>query len=104
MSKREADPDDPMELVGIRLPVDDDSAIREMAECFAEEFVRLGHTPNDILGLFRNPFYGGPHEAYRVLGEETVCEMIDACWRVCQAFKDRRSPRPWGGINDVNCS
>ena len=69
MPKREADSEDPMELVGVRLPVEGDTALREMAECFAEEFIRLGHSEEETLGLFRDPFYAGPHEAYRNLGE-----------------------------------
>ncbi len=89
MSKREADPTDPMELIGVHIPTEGDTAVREMVECFAEEFIRLGQTPQEILGLFKNPFYAGPHQAYRVLGEEIVSGIIDAHWRVSQAFKDR---------------
>ncbi len=73
---REPDPEDPMELVGVRLPVKDETALKEMAECFAEEFIRLGHSVEQVLALFKNPFYGGPHEVYRNLGEEWTCKMI----------------------------
>jgi hypothetical protein len=76
MPMREADTDDPMELVGVRLPVADDQAMRDMAECFVEEFVRLGHTADELMRMFRNPFYAGVHQAYRVLGEAPIGELI----------------------------
>ncbi len=82
MPKREADPQDPMELVGVRLPVEGDTALREMAECFAEEFIRLGRSEEEILGLFKDPFYAGPHEAYRNLGEDWIREVIHKYARV----------------------
>ncbi len=71
-----------MELVGVRLPVADQAALEEMAECFAEEFIRLGHGPAAVLELFKSPFYRGPHEAYRQLGEDRIAEMIDRYDRI----------------------
>ncbi len=82
MPMREPDSEDPMELVGVRLPVPDDCALKEMAECFAEEFLRMGHSVKQVLALFKNPFYGGPHEAYRKPGEEWTCEMIKDYGRI----------------------
>jgi hypothetical protein len=82
MPRREADPQDPLEWVGIRLPTADDSALREMVACFAEEFLRLGHAPHDVLALFRDPFYAGPHEAYRRLGESRIRETIETYHRL----------------------
>jgi hypothetical protein len=76
MPMREADTDDPMELVGVRLPVPDDQAMRDMAECFVEEFVRLGHTADELMSMFRNPFYGGVHQTYQALGEAHIGELI----------------------------
>ncbi len=76
MSMRKASADDPMELVGVRLPVPDDQAIRDMAECFVEEFVRLGHTADELMSMFRNPFYAGVHQAYQALGEAHIGELI----------------------------
>ncbi len=89
MPMREPDPEDPMELVGVRLPVNDDAATGEMAECFAEEFIRLGHSVEQVLALFKNPFYAGPHEAYRSLGEERICEMIEKYDRICRPTGNR---------------
>ncbi len=76
MPTREAKTDDPMELVGVRLPVPDDQAMRDMAECFVEEFVRLGRTADELMSMFRNPFYEGVHQAYRALGEAHIGELI----------------------------
>ncbi len=82
MSLLEPDAQDPMELVGIRLPVADDTALKAMAECFAEEFLRLGHCEEDVLALFKSPFYAGPHEAYRHLGEDWIREIVHKYGRI----------------------
>ncbi len=76
MPMREADANDPMELVGVGLPVPNDQAMRDMAECFVEEFVRLGHTADEVMRMFQNPFYAGVHQTYRVLGEAHIGELI----------------------------
>ena len=78
MPHKEIESDDPMELVGVVLPADEE-AMREMAYVFAEEFARLGHDRRQILGLFKNPFYAGAHGAYRALGEEAIFSIIDEC-------------------------
>ena len=74
------DPDasDPSILVGVRLPGDEES-MREMAEVFADEFARMGHTPRQILGLFQNPFYAGAHAALQALGEAAVTAIVAEC-------------------------
>ncbi len=76
MPMREARAQDPMELVGVHLPVPDDQAMRAMAECFVEEFVRLGHTADELMSMFQNPFYAGVHQAYTALGEGYIGELI----------------------------
>ena len=76
MPMREARAQDPMELVGVHLPVPDDQAMRAMAECFVEEFVRLGHTADELMRMFQNPFYAGVHQAYQALGEAHIGELI----------------------------
>ncbi len=76
MPMRETDADEPMELVGVCLPVPDDQATRAMAECFVEEFVRLGHTADELMRMFQNPFYAGVHQAYQALGEAYIGELI----------------------------
>ncbi len=89
MPMREADTDDPMELVGVRLPVADDQAMGDMAECFVEEYVRLGHTADELMRMFQDPFYAGVHQAYRVLGEAHIGELIAKYMRLLRpAEKD----------------
>jgi hypothetical protein len=78
MPQKEIEADDPMELVGIVLPADAE-ANREMAYVFAEEFARLGYDRGRLLWLFKTPFYGGAHGAYRVLGEKEILSIIDEC-------------------------
>ena len=63
------------------LPADAE-ATRDMAYVFAEEFARLGYTREQLLGLFKNPFYGGAHGAYRALGESETLSIIDECWNI----------------------
>jgi hypothetical protein len=78
VSQKEVEVDDPMELVGIVLPADAE-ATREMAYVFAEEFARMGHERQQILALFKNPYYGGAHGAYRALGEAATLAIVDEC-------------------------
>jgi hypothetical protein len=75
---KDIEADDPMELVGVMLPADEE-AMREMAYVFAEEFARLGHSREQILGLFKNPFYAGAHGAFRALGEQSIQAIVDEC-------------------------
>jgi len=72
------DPTDPNVLVGVMLPADAE-ATREMAYVFAEEFARMGHNRQQILGLFKNSFYGGAHGAYQSLGEAATLAIVDEC-------------------------
>lgn len=71
------DPTDPQMLVGVVLESSPE-ATREMAQVFADEFARMGHTARQILGLFENPFYAGAHGAYRALGHDAIREIADA--------------------------
>ncbi len=66
-----------MTLHGIAVETHDESAVREMAECFVVEFTRLGFDPNRILQLFKTPGYAGPFLAYRALGEDVIRALID---------------------------
>ena len=72
------DPDveDPQELVGVELP-GDESVTFEMAAAFADEFAQLGYTRPQILGLFRRAEYTGAHQAWTLLGEETIGRLVD---------------------------
>jgi hypothetical protein len=81
MPFKDPDPTDPNMLVGVMLPADAD-AMRDMAYVFAEEFARMGHSREQLLWLFKNPFYGGAHGAYRSLGEQATLAIIDECLNV----------------------
>ena len=72
------DPGDPNVLVGVVLPGSAE-AMEEMAYVFAEEFARMGQDEESILGLFRDPFYGGAHQAYRALGTDAVRAIVREC-------------------------
>jgi hypothetical protein len=58
-----------------------------MAYVFAEEFARLGYSREQLLWLFKNPFYGGAHGAYRALGEDEILAIIDECLNVWGTIK-----------------
>ena len=81
MPFKDPDPTDPNVLVGVMLPADAE-ATREMAYVFAEEFARLGYGREQLLWLFKNPFYGGVHGAYQALGETETLSIIDECLNV----------------------
>lgn len=75
MPKNELDPEDPMELRGIGLFTEEDT-LTPMAECFIEEFMRLGYHPRQILALFRNPHYIGMNMVVQNKGEEFVRQLL----------------------------
>jgi hypothetical protein len=81
MPLNDPDPTDPNMLVGVMLPADAE-ATRDMAYVFAEEFARLGYSREQLLWLFKNPFYGGAHGAYRALGEAEILSIIEECLNV----------------------
>lgn len=82
MPKDEFDFDDPFELNGMAMLTHQDTT-NDMAECFIEEFMRLGYGHKQILALFRNPHYLGPNMALQKRGEPFIRELIAevfACW------------------------
>jgi len=78
MPFQDEDPTDPNMLVGVVLLADAE-ATRDMAYVFAEEFARMSYSREQLLSLFKNPFYGGAHGAYRALGENETIAIIDEC-------------------------
>ena len=120
MPYKDPDPTDPNMLVGVMLPADAE-ATRDMAYVFAEEFARLGYTREQLLSLFKNPFYDGAHGAYRALGEKQTLSIIDECLGVwgnfrisvqdVQPLRSVQTPTSFlprdagdegGGLNDLN--
>jgi hypothetical protein len=72
------DPDatDPMTLTGVELDVEEAGAVAEMADCFIEEFVRLGYGPDAILEMFVSGAFAGPSLALRQLGRPDIESRI----------------------------
>ena len=75
MPKDEFDFDDPLELNGVAFLTNEDT-MAPMAECFVEEFMRLGYNHKQILALFRNPHYLGMNMVLQHKGEPFVREVI----------------------------
>ncbi|MBI5396297.1 MAG: hypothetical protein HZA91_13455 [Verrucomicrobia bacterium] len=75
MPKHEVDSEDPMELMGVTLATHEDT-LTPMAECFIEEFMRMRFNPEQVLELFKNPDYIGPHMVWEQRGEGFVRQLI----------------------------
>ncbi len=72
------EPEDPLELVGVQMKEGpDEQALEEMAQCFIEEYARMGWNSERILRLFHNSFYRGPYQILRARGEDFVRERIE---------------------------
>lgn len=71
------DPTDPMTLHGVELETADDSAMLEMAECFIDEYARLGFDANRILHMFNTRGFAGPFMATQALGKQKIKELVD---------------------------
>jgi hypothetical protein len=106
MPFKDPDPTDPNMLVGVLLPADTE-ATREMAYVFAEEFARMGYTREQLLWLFKNPFYGGAHGAYRTLGEEQTRSIIDECLEAWGSIRvnvqDVQAVQPLRSVQTPSC-
>ncbi|MBI2881963.1 MAG: hypothetical protein HYY21_10230 [Candidatus Tectomicrobia bacterium] len=76
MPKDEFDFEDPMELLSCAMPAAGPEMEREMARCLAEEFIRMGTPEEDLLEMFRDPFYSVLHGVYQSLGEAAVRDLI----------------------------
>ena len=87
MPYHEPDPSDPNVLVGSGTPCSEEELL-EMAGAFSSELAQMGHDETHILGLFRKPFYAGPHLAWRSLGEDRVQRIVSEAtefWGHCRA-------------------
>ncbi len=77
MPYEDPDPTDPMTLHGVSVETDNVDAHREMAECFIEEFLRMGFDRERLMRIFQNPGYAGPFMAFQELGEAEILKLID---------------------------
>ena len=75
MPYEEFDVGDPMDLVGMVLP-GEPGQLEAMAECFVEEYVRMGWDEPRLMTLFVNPMFMATHRIYRQKGEKYVKELI----------------------------
>ena len=71
----EFDVEDPMELVGMVVP-GEPGQLEAMAECFVEEYVRMGWDEPRLMTLFVTPMFMATHRIYRQKGEDYVRELI----------------------------
>ncbi len=76
-----SEPDDPLELIGVPVPVDE-ATFDEMARCLVEEYVRDGWDDAHLLALFRSPFYAGLHVIWRRRGATWVTDLIAETRRI----------------------
>ena len=84
MTYKEFEDDDPMDLVGMVLP-GEPGQLEAMAECFVEEYVRMGWDEPRLMTLFVNPMFMATNRIYRQKGEAYVRELIhrsQAKWTV----------------------
>ena len=97
------DPDatDPMTLHGVVVETESDAAMRDMAECFVEEYIRSGFDEDCILKMFKTTGYAGPFLAYQTLGEDAIRRIIEELIPLWGGRKDEtaRSSRASGQIS-----
>jgi hypothetical protein len=78
MADKKYEQDDPMELVGTVIDDGGDRAMEEMGRTFVEELARMRWSREDIMTVFLDPFYRGPHTVFRSKGLAYVTELIDS--------------------------
>jgi hypothetical protein len=82
MARKENEEDDPVEMIGMQLPNQTEEQLRDMALCFAEEFVREGWSEERLMKMFKNPFYQGPYLVWQQKGDDYVQSVIDDAVRM----------------------
>ena len=87
MPYEEFDVEDPMDLVGMVLP-GEPGQLEAMAECFVEEYVRMGWDEPRLMTLLVNPMFMATHRIYRQKGEVYVRELIHRVSSKFQLKKD----------------
>ena len=68
------DEDDPMELQGIEVT---GVEMEFQARALIEEFLSVQLSGEELMSLFRSPFYIGTHHLYLTLGEEKIAQLIE---------------------------
>ena len=80
---KEAEPDDPMQLVCEIIP--GDTAF--LARCVIEEFASIGYRAEDLLTLFREPIYPMLNAILRKEGEPFVRSLIGQVLAECGTLR-----------------
>ena len=93
MPKHEADPSDPMELVGEVCQLESEGP-KLLARCLAEEFLALGRDQEQVMELFRSPEYALAHRAWNELGDVRVFLIVSELARARERSRTIR-----GGIH-----
>ena len=75
MADKEFESEDPMQLVGTLMNCTDEE-IEEMGLTFIEEYARMQWTSEDILAVFTDPQFRGPHTVYQAKGRAFVEALI----------------------------
>ncbi|MBI2119199.1 MAG: hypothetical protein HYT97_06190 [Elusimicrobia bacterium] len=79
MEKKEFEQDDPMSLTGMVLPLSKEEGLKAeetMVSCFIEEYFCMGFSAQQILEIFKDPFYQAPYEIFQTRGELYVQKMV----------------------------
>lgn len=93
MLKKESEPDDPIEMIGMAIPNQSEEQLRDMALCFAEEFVREGWGEEKLMKMFQNSFYQGPYLVWKQKGDDFVRSVI---------LEAMKMWRPYDGTGEIN--
>jgi hypothetical protein len=75
METKQFEEEDPMDLVGMVIP-GEPGQLEAMAECFVDEYVRMGWDEPRLMTLFTNPMFMATHRIYRQKGEDYVRKLI----------------------------
>lgn len=77
MAVKDFDLEDPFDLVGTPVPIEEGhDNVAEMARCVIEEYLSMGWSGKVILRMFKTPTYTGPHAIYQSRGEDYVLGLI----------------------------
>lgn len=90
MAVKDFDLEDPFDIVGTPVPVEEGhDNVEEMAKCVIEEYMSMGWSDKVILHMFKDSKYQGPYTVYRVRGEEYVVRLISEAREKQQALMQR---------------
>jgi hypothetical protein len=81
--------EDPLGLVGMVMP-GEEGQLEAMAECFVEEYARMGWNESRIMTLFSQPLFMATHRVYRLKGESYARELIH---KVCARYQPLLQPQ-----------